>query len=106
MGGAFYLVGGRSYSSTDGRTIGRFGMATQKWTHAGDLIIGRHGHNVIYDGKYLLVVGGVSSGGAKSERCKIENGEVTCSSQEPSLQNYSTYPELLLVPSDFCYEMP
>ena len=79
-------------------------MTTRKWTNAGDLVTGRSEHNVIYDGSYLLVIGGY--GNKASERCAITNGQVACTSQMPELTNYSYYPELYLVPVGYCKEMP
>ena len=47
------------------------------WTKAGDLVTARSAHNVISDGNYLLVIGGQRNN--MSEKCSIENGQVTCS---------------------------
>ena len=81
-------------------TIGRFDMTTQKWTNAGDLVAGRYGHNAIYDGHFLLVVGGKSN--KITEKCSVENGQVTCMSKTPQLNNYYAYPEMFSVPADYC----
>ena len=61
-------------------------------------------HNVIYDGNYLLVIGGY--GNYMSEKCAIDNGQVTCTSQTPELNEYAYYPALYLVPAGYCKEMP
>lgn len=66
---------------------------------------GREGHNAIYDGSSLIVVGGKQASlydTYKTERCEISNGQVTCTAQTPELNNYADYPELFLVPVNFC----
>ena len=75
------------------------------WSKAGDLVNGRHGHNVIYDGSSLIVAGGVTSS-LKTEKCTISSGQVSCTTQNPTLHDYAYYPELLLVPVDFCKTLP
>ena len=73
---------------------------TLTWTKAGDLLTAQDGHLVIFDGSNLLVFGGL--GTLKTEKILISNGQVTCSEQDPSLQNYEYYPELFLVSLDYC----
>lgn len=88
-------------------TIGRFDLIkTRKWTKAGDLVTARSGHNVIYDGNYLLVIGG--KGNFMSEKCSIEeNGlKVSCTSQTPQLKSYTAYAELHFVIDGYCKVMP
>lgn len=106
LSGAFYVIG--DYSGSHVSTIGRFDLTTRKWTKAGDLVTGRAGHNIIYDGNYLLVIGGYPGNNepVMSEKCSITNGQVTCTSQPPELTNYSYYPELYLVQTGYCKEMP
>ena len=95
------MIGGDSYGSLS--TIGRFDLATLKWTNAGDLVSARYGHNVIYDGHYLLVVGGV--GKTMTEKCSVKtSGEVSCTSQTPQLNGYVLYPEMFIVPGGYCEE--
>ena len=103
ISGDFYLVSGYSsgYYET---TIGRFDLTTQKWSLAGNLVSGRMGHNAIYDGRFLFVVGG--HGTQKTEKCTISNKQVVCMSQMPELTKYSFWPELFLVPAGFCKELP
>ena len=76
---------------------------TKTWSKMGDLNSGRHAHNVNFDGAHFLVVGGY--GTRKTERCTMANGQMTCIEQNPELTNYSYYPELYLVPIDFCKEL-
>ena len=98
---AFYVIGG--WSGRKESTIGRFDLTTRQWTKSGDLVSGRRGHNVIYDGNYLLVIGG--DGNLMSRKCSIENGQVACISQTPELNKYSGYP-LNCVPDGNWKEMP
>ena len=72
-----------------------------KWTLAGELNQYNMGQNVIYDGEYLIVIGG-GAGTRQTEKCSILDGLVSCTSQAPELENYFRYPELFLVPNDFC----
>ena len=104
---SFYVVGG--YAGRYESNIGRFDMATRMWSKAGDLATARAGHNVIYDGQYLIVVGGFRGGNYEPdfcEKCSITNGRMSCTSQRPLLTDYSLYPELFLVQAGFCKEKP
>ena len=82
------------------KTIGRFDATQKVWSKSGELISGRWGHNAIYDGSSLIVVGGDYD--QKTERCGISNGQTICTAQNPELYNYVSYPELFLVPVNFC----
>ena len=61
---------------------------------------------MINDGQYLLVIGG---GGdykgtpVMTEKCSINETTVDCVSQEPKLRDYWYYPELVIVPKEFCW---
>ena len=63
----------------------------------------RYAHNVIFDGEHFLVVGGRDI--KKTERCTLNNGLMTCTEQNPELKDCARYPELFLVPVDFCKEL-
>ena len=60
-------------------------------------------HNAIFDGQYVLVVGG--GGRKKTEKCSISNDQMTCVSQLPELIDYAYYPEVFLVPEDYCKQL-
>ena len=83
-----------------GKTIGRFDSTRRVWLKSGELVNGRRGHNAIYDGSSLIVIGG--NGRYKTERCELSNGQTTCTAQSPKLRDYAYYPELFLVPVNFC----
>ena len=100
---SFYLFGGNSGATLNEKTIGRFDIETRKWTNVGSLVTGRYGHNAIYDGQYVLIVGGV--GILQTEKCTIINKRVTCSSQSPELDGYVYYPEVFLVPESYCEQL-
>ena len=108
LSGSFYLFGGYALTNSYQSTIGRFDMTTQKWSRAGNLVTARSGHSVIFDGQFLLVVGGDpgKSEAIMTEKCAISNGQWACVSQTPELTKYSDYPELFLIPAGFCKEMP
>jgi len=105
VGGSFYVFSG--WSGEYGKTIGRLEVQTRKWSKAGDMVSGREGHNVIYDGQFFIVVGGSDGSDAlKTEKCAIVNEEMACSNQLPQLSKYAYYPELFLVPQGYCDVMP
>ena len=66
------------------------------------MLQGRWEHNVIFDGNYFLVIGG--SDKLMTEKCSYYGSKMTCQLQEPTLNEYELYPELFLVPADFCTE--
>ena len=105
---AFYVIGGYTGSTSNSKTIAKLDSISYEWTKAGDLIVGRRGHNAIFDGSDFIVVGGNKSGGGlvKTEKCTIAEGKVTCVEQNPALVNHYFYPELFLVEDGYCKEWP
>ena len=102
--GAFYVIGGSTTSTS--KTIAKLDSISYEWTKAGDLIVGRQGHNAIFDGSDIIVVGGnIGGASTKTEKCTIAEGKVTCVEQDPALEGYSYYPELFLVEDGYCKEM-
>ena len=99
--GYFYIIGGYTDVNDYDKTIGRLDATSMIWSKSGDLVKGRSGHNAVYDGSNLIVVGGIN-GQYKTEKCVISNGQVSCTAQNPTLENYLYYPELFLVPVDYC----
>ena len=95
---AFYIIGGYS-DYADQKMIARMDLDGH-WTQVGELNQAKSGHNVIYDGEYLIVVGGGSY--QFTEKCTIKNESVTCTSQNPELASYYLYPELFLVTENYC----
>ena len=96
------MIGGRELTNpTD--TIGRLDE-NGRWSKAGHLNQARYRHNSIFNGEYIVVVGG--SGWLMTEMCKINeiqtNDSVKCVQTNIGLKNYTNYPELFLVPADFC----
>ena len=99
----FYVFGG--LTDIDGYTIAKLDV-NLVWTRVGYLKWGRNGHNVIFDGEFALVVGG-SAGEAPflespTEKCSISTDGVNCTEQSPSLRYYSDYPELFMIPPNYC----
>ena len=96
--GAFYVIGGDG--ATDKNVIGRLDATTKTWSKSGELIDGRDGHNAIFDGSSILVVGGDYD--RKTEKCSFSEGQIICTEQDPELVYYYLYPELFLIPANFC----
>ena len=96
-------MGGSTSTNSYDTTIGKLD-ANSRWSRAGDLSVGRNGHNVIYDGEYLIVVGGYAGADTSlmTEKCTVGTAGVTCTGQNPSLYDYKFYPELFMVPANFC----
>ena len=100
---AFYVIGG--YGATNQKVIGKLDATSMVWSQAGELVTGRYAHNAIFDGTNILVVGGNASN-IKIEKCTFSNGQISCSVQNPALSYYAYYPELFLVPTNFCKNWP
>ena len=73
-----------------------------QWTKAGELNQARDSNNVIYDGEYLMVIGGYNQH-FSTEKCSLTDGSISCTSQNPVLYDYYVYPELFLISDDFCH---
>ena len=70
------------------------------WSLAGNLATARSGHGAVFIDGFFLVVGGYKSN--RTEKCSLQQGAVSCTSQEPSFSDYSRYPELFMVADSFC----
>ena len=71
------------------------------WSQAGQLIRYRGRHNAIaIDGEFLIV-GGYDW--KETERCRLnEEMEMTCTTQQPVLYDFSWWPALFEVEPDYC----
>ena len=100
--GSFIYFGGWDFWNTDGAVIAKFDSTTRQWSHIGSLREGRTGHGAIFDGTDFLIVGG--SDRYYTENCSLFDNDsaMGCREQEPILNKYSDYPELFLVPGNFC----
>ena len=111
---AFYIIGGQEGGNGAKEqpinTIARLkfnSRAKPKWQKVGELNSARDFHNAIFDGYYIIVVGGnpaknYRGGQILTETCDIKGDKVSCISRPPSLDNYQHYSELFLVPQTFC----
>ena len=95
---AFYVFGGTNEG--DRREI--FKLASQNglwtWTQLGSMVKGHDLHNVIYLNGHFLVVGGSGEMPRKTEKCTLTGASpigISCVEQEPELNYYSNWPELL-----------
>ena len=106
--GAFFVFGGHIGGDYKSYTIGRLDEETSTWSKAGNLNSGRCKSNAVFDGSAILVVGGYDTDTTRynetlpTEKCDISGAELTCTTQSPILESYRNFPELFLVPSDFC----
>ena len=81
-----------------------------KWHKDGVLITPRRSHSVIVSQSEFLVFGGhnIDDEPLLTEKCTISeesnksNTRVICTTQEPLLHQYQLYPEVFLVPDDYC----
>ena len=101
------MFGGSTDKSFYEKQIGKLD-ANSVWSKVGDLNEGRLGHNVIFDGTYALIVGGDTGidVNLSTEKCSFTSDGISCASQSPSLYRYSFYPELFMVPFDYCKSLP
>ena len=99
----FFYFGGNKGSGTITNTakIARLDSVTFEWTQPGVLHTARQSHSVIKIDGMFLVIGGDGSF-FKTERCIYENQSMTCTEQEPTLDNYGHFPELFKVDSNYC----
>ena len=76
-----------------------------EFVEIGSLQQKRYGHGAIFDGDYMMVFGGTESASEPNrdtEKCTLVDTKVVCTTQEPALKRFITYPELFLVEPDFC----
>ena len=103
---SFYHIAGKS-KNKDQTVIGRLNESDWRWNNAGDLINARYGHNAIYvPSEGIMVIGGSVKGQPiplKTEICTILGENLFCREQNPALENYLMYPELFIVPDNFCH---
>ena len=86
--------------------IGRFDPVQNSWTKLGNLKVARSGHFGIQAGNEFIMVGGLNSFGVKdsglgnlpTESCKFNGQSMICTTREPSLKQFTAYPELMLLP--------
>ena len=75
-----------------------------RWSRAGNLAETRYGHGAVFIDGFFLVIGGGNTYPKykQTEKCSLQQGAVSCTSQEPSFSDYSFYPELFMVADSFC----
>ena len=101
---SFYVVGGFSDISMFDSTIGKLD-GSLNWSKAGELLTGRRSHNIIYNGKFLFIIGGFAGQenvDLKIEKCDFYDDRILCAEQSLSLYEYYNYPELFLISAGFC----
>ena len=107
----FYHFGGATGSEASDFTdiIARFDGLRYTWSKVGILQQARKGSNAIHvsNGQFLVVGGSRGHPHGEgfpsfTEKCELQNDQMRCQSQQPELDGYTVYPELQLVPSNYC----
>merc|ERR1712227_391631 len=80
--GRFFLFGGR-YAGYNEDVIAMLDVATRSWSRVGSLNEGRYGHAVVVRQNDYIILGGYQTKG--TERCVLENNEMTCEVVEPNM---------------------
>ena len=80
-----------------------FDTITKEWKKFGEFNTYRHGHAVIENEGEFIVIGG-NTYGERVKQCTLDNESIQCKLVEPELNSDWLYPELMLVPSDYCPE--
>ena len=75
-------------------------LLRDQWNVKGLLQSARYGHGVIATNKSILIVGGF--GRQLTEKCSPEDDQIMCTQQSPELVSYAYYPEMFLVPLNYC----
>ena len=91
------------------KTIAKL-TVNDEWIKLGELNQARQGHAVIFAQGAFLVTGGLfnaSNFSFNTEHCLVEDGtnSIECVTQEPVLELYGFYPEMFLVPANYCKTM-
>ena len=95
---SFFYFGG--YDDHKMSIISKFDSTTRQWSNLGKLLTDRRDHGVIFDGKYFIVVAGSYF---RTETCELKGSSISCTHRSnQDLDDYQRYPELFLVPGDFC----
>ena len=100
--GNYFIFGGWIGENQRTDVIARFNPDLNQWSMVGRLMTARYGHGAIEftDNQFLVVGGSVEQ---KTERCSLMNeNEMTCLMQEPTLIEYRHWPELLLIENGHC----
>ena len=76
------------------------------WSLAGNLATARSGHGAVFIDGFFLVIGGGNTYPKykQTEKCSLQQGAVSCTSQEPSSRTWprAKSPELFMVADSFC----
>ena len=83
--------------------IAAFDTTKKQWDKIGKLNQARSGHGVIvHQGQFIVVGGGFLSAPIGTERCKLKDDSMKCTTVDPELKGYRFYPEMMSVPGNFC----
>ena len=87
-------------------TVARYDPIQDSWEKLNGGLNGRRsGHSVILVENEFIVIGGINSfvtmvggGDVPTESCKLKGQSMTCTTREPTLTQFTVYPELMLIP--------
>ena len=101
-----YSYSDNGQQSTD--IIAAFNTVTKTWKKSGYMYSERHYHGVVYHQNEFLTIGGWSYVDDAVDYklrvgiCTLQGDEITCDIVEPDIEYYMDYPEIMLVPYDYC----
>ena len=103
MAQSFYIFGGDLGSSVkgSGNTIAAFSTTTKEWKKLGEMNRSRYAHGVFIQEGDFIVVGGYG-GTYGTERCILNEEEISCTLIDPELDEYCYYPEMMAVGPNYC----
>ena len=82
--------------------IASLSTETKQWKKVGKLNQSRSGHSVILHQGAFVNVGGYPNWLHGTERCELDGDSVICTTVDPYLAEYKFWPEMMIVPSDYC----
>ena len=99
---AFFYFGGYDVANANVfSNVLRLDSKTFKWSLLGQRTGQRAGGSVIVIQNQFLIMGGRSYGYLETEKCIIENDQISCVFQEPRLKDHFV-PVLMHVQDDYC----
>ena len=97
----FYMFGGK-VDWDQREIIASFNTETKEWKKCGRLNQPRSGHSLILHQGAFVIVGGYPNWPLGTERCNLHGDSILCTSVDPYLTEYKFWPEMMIVPSDYC----
>ena len=98
--GGFFIIGGTASNNI----VHRYDVTNKIWKNIGKLQFARSWHAVVHDGQYFYLIGGTDNDGnsKRTEKCTYKEGKFSCWTQQPTLSNFGSYPEVFSVSPEYC----